>query len=518
MCGIAGIWEGLADESACGLVSSMMEQMAHRGPDAAGTYVSTNGVVGHRRLSIVDLESGDQPITDESGKRAIVANGEIYNFESLRRRLSKTRRFKTRSDTEAALHLYDALGKDVASRLDGMFAVAITDGSELFLARDPIGIKPLYYAQRDGKLVFASELKALDGNVEYAHEFPPGTWYRSDKGFHRYYELPHGSPTRCNIENTEDLCRQLRTTLERAVKKRLMSDVPVGCFLSGGVDSSIITAIARRHLGRLHTFSVGIEGSADIEAARLVSRHLDTIHHEYLLSPYEVVDELPKIIYHLESFDQDLVRSAIPCYFTARLASDYVKVVLTGEGADELFAGYHYYEKDFDRLGLGEELRRSVDSMHNINLQRVDRMTMVHSIEGRVPYLDVSLIELALGIPAEHKLYSTKGTSQTIEKWILRRACEDLLPPEILWRKKEQFDEGSGTVQLLEAGLERFSASREVPTYRNDNGGAGVRSAEERVYHRLLTEAFTTPEIVLGNVVHWSDRPGQDEGSSPRGV
>ncbi|MFQ5791184.1 MAG: asparagine synthase-related protein, partial [Acidobacteriota bacterium] len=363
-----------------------------------------------------------------------------------------------------------------------------------------------------------SELKALDGNIECAHEFPPGTWYRSDQGFHRYYELPHQAPMRWNIESVEDVCRQLRESLERSVRKRLMSDVPVGCFLSGGVDSSIITAMARRHLGRLHTFSVGVDGSADIEAARLVSRHLDTFHHEYLLSPNEVAHELPHIIYHLESFDQDLVRSAIPCYFTARLASDYVKVVLTGEGSDELFAGYHYYEKDFDRLGLGEELRRSVDSMHNINLQRVDRMTMVHSVEGRVPYLDVSLIELALGIPAEHKLYSTKGTSQTIEKWILRRACKDLLPAEILWRKKEQFDEGSGTVQLLEGILERFSASREVPTYTNEHGRPGVRSAEERLYHSLLTEAFTTPEIVLDNVVHWSDRPGQGEGSSPRGV
>jgi asparagine synthase (glutamine-hydrolysing) len=507
MCGIAGMWEGLADESARGLVSSMMEQMIHRGPDAAGTYVGANGLLGHRRLSIVDLESGDQPITDESGKGAIIANGEIYNFESLQREMSKTHRFKTRSDTEAALHLFDALGKDAASRLDGMFAVAITDGPKLFLARDPIGIKPLYYAQRDGTLLFASELKALDGNVERAYEFPPGTWYHSDQGFERYCELPRPSPVEWNSESAEELCQQLREALERSVRKRLMSGVPVGCFLSGGLDSSIITAMARRHLGRLHTFSVGVEGSPDIEAARLVSRHLDTVHHEYVLSPYEVAEELPRIVYHLESFDQDLVRSAIPCYFTARLASDYVKVILTGEGADELFAGYRYYEKDIDFLGLGEELRRSVDSMHNINLQRVDRMTMAHSIEGRVPYLDVSLIELALGVPAEHKLCSTKGTSHRIEKWILRRACEDLLPAEILWRKKEQFDEGSGTIQMLEGILERFSASCEVPNCTNEHDRPGVRSSEERVYHRLLSETFATPEIVFDNVVHWSDRP-----------
>jgi asparagine synthase (glutamine-hydrolysing) len=195
-----------------------------------------------------------------------------------------------------------------------------------------------------------------------------------------------------------------------------------------------------------------------------------------------------------------------------------VKVVLTGEGADELFAGYSYYEKDIDLLALGEELRRSVASMHNINLQRVDRMTMAHSIEGRVPYLDVSLIELALGVPSEHKLYSTRGASHRTEKWILRRACEDMLPAEIVWRKKEQFDEGSGTVQMLEGILERFSASCEAPNYTNEHDKLGVRSAEERVYHRLLSEAFTTPEIVFDNVVHWSDRPLQNEGSSARGV
>jgi asparagine synthase (glutamine-hydrolysing) len=243
---------------------------------------------------------------------------------------------------------------------------------------------------------------------------------------------------------------------------------------------------------------------------------LDTIHHETILHPDEVADELPNIVFHLESFDQDLVRSAIPCYFTARLASEYVKVVLTGEGADELFAGYLYYENEFNGPGLDEELRRSVASMHHINLQRVDRMTMAHSVEGRVPYLDVSLIELAMGIPAEQKLYSTKDASETIEKWILRRACEDLLPPEITWRKKEQFDEGSGTVRLLEGLLERFSPFSETPTDGKLQRKPGIRSAEECVYHRLLTDAFTRPEVVLDNVVHWSDRPCQDEGISAR--
>jgi asparagine synthase (glutamine-hydrolysing) len=282
-----------------------------------------------------------------------------------------------------------------------------------------------------------------------------------------------------------------------------MSDVPLGAFLSGGLDSSIIAALARKHMDRLHTFSVGIEGSRDLEAARLVSRHLDTIHHEYILTEQEVREKLPEIIYYLESFDQDLVRSAIPCYFTSRLAADYVKVILTGEGADELFGGYTYYKDIEDADFLHRELRRSITSLHNINLQRVDRMTMAHAIEGRVPFLDLTMIRLGQLIPPDMKI----AGSPPIEKWILRKAFEDLLPADITWRIKEQFDEGSGTIDMLEGVLTGVMGKTEMQNHRSRFSETQLRSAEECHYHRLFMEAFEHPEFVLANVARWAERP-----------
>jgi asparagine synthase (glutamine-hydrolysing) len=282
-----------------------------------------------------------------------------------------------------------------------------------------------------------------------------------------------------------------------------MSDVPLGAFLSGGLDSSIIAALARKHMDRLHTFSVGIEGSRDLEAARLVSSHLDTIHHEYILTEKEVRENLPEIIYYLESFDQDLVRSAIPCYFTSRLAADYVKVILTGEGADELFGGYSYYKDISDQGFLHRELRRSVASLHNINLQRVDRMTMAHAIEGRVPFLDLAMIRLGQLIPSEMKIMG----SPPIEKWILRKAFEDFLPAEIVWREKEQFDEGSGTVDMLEGVLAGVMGKTEMQNYRCRFPETQLRSAEECHYHRILMDVFENPDFVFSNAGRWSHRP-----------
>jgi len=289
--------------------------------------------------------------------------------------------------------------------------------------------------------------------------------------------------------------------------KRLMSDVPIGAFLSGGLDSSIIAALVRPHVDELHTFSVGIEGSRDLEAARTVARHLDTVHHEYVLKPEEIAASLRDILFHLESFDQDLVRSAIPCYFTARLASQEVKVILTGEGADELFAGYRYYRDYKDPALLQRELRRSIRSLHNINLQRVDRMTMAHSIEGRVPFLDMEMIELAQSIPPELKLKRAEG-SQWIDKWVLRKASEALLPAEIVWREKEQFDEGSGAVGLLSQAVDRWMSPSEATDYAGRHREARLRSAEECLYHKILCEAYPDPAPVLGNVARWADRPG----------
>jgi asparagine synthase (glutamine-hydrolysing) len=498
MCGIVGLW-GTTEEQT---VRCMMETLRHRGPDACGVHVTEHGVLGHQRLSIMDPEGGDQPIYNERGDAAIVANGEIYNFPKLRGILEAHHDLSTANDSESALHLYEDVAERAAQHLDGMFAFAIADGETLYLARDPIGIKPLYVGRRGTGLLFGSELKALDGLAQDVREFPAGTWYHSQLGFNRFYDVPDHSP---EVLSVEEHSRRIRETLERSVVKRLMSDVPVGAFLSGGLDSSIIAALAKRHLGKLHTFSVGIEGSRDLEAARLVADHLGTIHHEYVFTEREVQDSLPEVIYCLESYDQDLVRSAIPCYFTSRLAAKHVKVILTGEGADELFAGYTYYRGIKDPTGLHRELRRSVCSLHNVNLQRVDRLTMAHSLEGRVPFLDTELIDVAQRVPPDLKLYRDPR-GRLIEKWILRKACEDLLPSDILWRDKEQFDEGSGTVDIVGTGFDHILAAEHAADYVAAHASAGLRGPEECVYHKLLSEAYSGSEVVLGNVARWSFR------------
>jgi asparagine synthase (glutamine-hydrolysing) len=501
MCGIAGIWGRVEP----GPVRAMMASQRHRGPDGDGLYAHPGGgVLGHTRLAIMDPRGGQQPIHNEDRSAAVVANGMIYNHPQLRRRLRRAHRFGSDSDSETILHVFEEHGMDTPRLLDGMFAFAIASGERLFLARDPVGIKPLYYARSasasgDEALYFASELKALCPLAGEIKEFPPGSCYDSRTGFRRYYLVPDRIPRELPLETH---LRRVRETVEAAVVKRLLSDVPLGAFLSGGLDSSVIAAIARRHMPELHTFSVGIEGSRDLQAARRAAEHIGTIHHEYVYTAAEVLEKLPEIVYYLESFDQDLVRSAIPTYFCARLAAEHVKVVLTGEGADELFAGYAYH-KSIDRgEALHRELRRSVTRLHNVNLQRVDRMTMRHGIEARVPFLDTGVIELAQSVSPEWKLYRN-GAGRLVEKWILRKAFEDLLPPDILWRDKEQFDEGSGMVDLIPAVLDRAPSAGDAAAYAAQHAGDRLRTAEECLYHRLLVSQFEHPEAVLANVGRW---------------
>ena len=341
-------------------------------------------------------------------------------------------------------------------------------------------------------------MKALADWADDIHEFPQGHFFDSQVGFVQYYAVPTADPIERPLAEQIKLVRQ---SLEEAVASHLMSDVPVGAFLSGGLDSSVIAAMARKHVRELHTFSVGVEGSNDILAARRVAAHIGSIHHEYLFTPAEVIAKLPEIIHSLESFDQDLVRSAIPCYFCSRLSADYVKVILTGEGADELYAGYKYHKDVRDAATLHKELCRTVTTLHNINLQRVDRLTMLHSIEGRVPFLDTNFIATSLSIPAEHKIV-TMPNGQRMEKWILRKACEDLLPPDIVWRTKEQFDEGSGTVDLLREALDGLIEKMDASAYQA-RATEYLRSPEEAVYHKLLVESYRRPQVIMPNVARW---------------
>lgn len=495
MCGIAGTFdEHVRDGPWCEDVLSMLESLRHRGPDGTRAAFVGRAALGHTRLAIMDPEGGDQPLLDGPAGRGVVVNGEIYNWRQLRSELDGKHRFDTESDSEVLLPLFDEAETNMAELLDGMFAFALADGDRLVLGRDPIGIKPIYVGRAGDGWRFASEMKALDGDVEQIELVPPGHVWDSAEGYSRYYQIPD-PVSREDIPAGEHRHR-LRRAVVDAVEKRLMADVPLGAFLSGGLDSSIIAAIAARDLPGLPTFTVGLEGSPDLLAARRVAAHIGSDHHELTITREDVQRELPEIVYHLESFDRDVVRSAIPTWFVARLAAQRVKTVLTGEGADELFAGYAYYrELAVDRLP--GELTDSIRRMHNVNLQRVDRMTMAHGLEARVPILDTAVIAAAQQIPIGLKLRS--ATPKPVEKWILRSAFEDLLPSDVVWRTKAQFDEGSGTTDIVDQLAQ--SAGSTTAAWRRS--AVPLRSAEEALYHRLFTDAFSHPAAMEPLVGRW---------------
>lgn len=478
MCGIAGI-VGEADEA---LLRRMLDAMRHRGPDDQGVFVDDGIAVGQDRLSIIDVAGGHQPILDESGRGCIVANGEIYNYRQLEKGLDN-HTFRTRTDSEVPLHLYEDVGPEVASRLDGMFALAIWDGSNLYLARDPIGIKPLYFAIYDGSFYFASEAKALlAAGITAIREFPNGHWYRTDRGFHAYAEWRMEKQPPSDLGAT---IAELRRLLDRAVEKRLMSEVPLGTFCSGGLDSTLVTAIAATHLPKFHTFSTGMAGAPDLESALRASEHLGTTHHIREFTADEVLDHLPNVIWHLESFDAALVRSAVPTYFVSELARKHVTVVLTGEGADELYAGYRYL-RDLPSAALDSELVRITRALHHLNLQRTDRMTMAHGLEGRVPYLDWAHIGFALGLPPEWKIHG----AERVEKWILRTAFAGSLPEEILLRGKEKFAEGTGSVDVVRQEAERQVSDAEFERMREETRPLELRTKEEAYCYRVFRDRF----------------------------
>ncbi|PWJ10197.1 asparagine synthase (glutamine-hydrolyzing) [Jannaschia seohaensis] len=507
MCGFVVLWR-VGDET---LASRMIEKIAHRGPDA--TQVLHPGgapiVMAHCRLSIIGPEDGAQPIYD--GGDTLVVNGEIYNHADLRAILGESA-FETASDSETVLHLYREGRARWVSRLDGMFAFVLATKDRIIAARDPLGIKPLYMARirrADGSegVAFASELKAFDGvglsEVE-VEAIAPGALFDSVDGVRPWYRTPAGTAELEPGLSERAIWSELRLVLEEAVAKWMVADVEVGSFLSGGLDSSIIAALAakvraRRGLPPLKTFAVGTEGSPDLAAARKVAAHIGSDHHEHVFTPEDIAAALPHVIYHLESADVDLVRSAVPTHFAARLARAQVKAVLTGEGADELFAGYTYHH-DYvdDPRGLADELTRSLGTMHNINLQRVDRVTMAESLEARTPFLDRDLIDFAQSIPAALKLRRTdpdaaESTGATTEKWILRKACADLLPHDLVWRKKAQFDEGSGMVDALQDALRLAGAETPV-----------TRATERAYYEAQLRSAFETPDRILANAGAWT--------------
>lgn len=488
------------------LGEDLLSRLHHRGPDGSGTRQVGSTWLGHTRLAIVDLDGGEQPLRTDDGERWVVANGEIYNHDDLRARLGSG--FVTHSDSEVVLHVIDRLGARGVHDMRGMYAFAsATRAGEVVLGRDPLGVKPLYWATVDGRVLAASELWAFPvGMREHVEEFPPGHTWTSDEGLHAFVDL-RTDPLGVDVEppppfeEREEARVAIRECLVSAVRERMMADVPVGVFLSGGLDSSIIAAILVRESAPgtvVRSFAAGTEGSSDLAAARVVAEYLGTEHHERIYSDADVVAVLADVVRATESYEPSLVRSAVPNFLLSELAAKQVKVVLTGEGADELFAGYHHL-RDLDTTALRQALADGVDALHHLNLQRCDRATMAHGLEARVPFLSRDMLALALRIPMEWKLLGDDGHDQAQEKALLREAFAGWLPEGILWRRKEQFGDGSGTAAVMARHAETLVPDEDWESARLP-GLLPARSREELGYQRVFAEHLggIRAEQVLG--------------------
>lgn len=459
MCGILAVINGTYDQEGrsidrkpvldTGLIREMSKKMGHRGPDESDLHLTEKGhILSHERLSIIDLHTGKQPIqgTDTAW---MVHNGEIYNHRELRETTLKGHSFRTTSDSEVIVHLYEEFGYDFCNKLDGVFAFVVIDGDDFIAGRDPIGVKPLYYGtDAEGRMYFSSEMKTIaDQCVEFS-AFPPGHFYTPKTGFVRYF-----APKWFNYETaTEKLdLTKLRESLIDATKKRLMSDVPLGVLLSGGLDSSLTSSIACRLMEgtgqTLHSFSIGLDAEApDLIAARKVAEYLGTEHHEIYFTIEEGIEILEKLVWHLETYDVTSIRASTPMYFMSKAITDLgVKVVLSGEGADEIFGGYLYFRNAPTPEDFQKETIDRVQRLSTADCLRADKSTMAHGLEARVPFLDKAFLQTAMEIEPEHK---QPKTYDGIEKYILRKAFDTperpFLPDEVLWRQKEQFSDGVG--------------------------------------------------------------------------
>jgi asparagine synthase (glutamine-hydrolysing) len=446
MCGILAIIGKGKDEQ---LVKQLSKRMSHRGPDESDLLLTPNGhFLSHERLSIIDLQSGRQPIqgTDSAW---MVHNGEIYNHRQLRDTVLKRHSFRTKSDSEVIVHLYEEFGCDFLDKLDGDFAFVVVDGDDFIAGRDPMGVKPLYYGMDEqGRVYFSSEMKPIADQCKAFSTFPPGHYYTPKTGFVKYYRPGYEDFTKADKEVDMEL---LRETLTRAVEKRLMSDVPIGVLLSGGLDSSLTSAIAARLLGKkgktLHSFSIGLDAMApDAVAARKVAEFLGTEHHEVYFTIEQGIAILDKLIWHLETYDVTSIRASTPMYFLSKAITDMrIKVVLSGEGADEIFGGYLYFRNAPSAEDFQKETIERVGKLFTADLLRADKSTMAHGLEARVPFLDKAFLDIAMLVKPEEKQPKTYDGK---EKYILRKAFDTpenpYLPQEVLWRQKEQFSDGVG--------------------------------------------------------------------------
>ncbi|MGE8341266.1 MAG: asparagine synthase B [Flavobacterium sp.] len=459
------------------LVKELSERMLHRGPDESDVRIMENGsILCHESLSIIDLNSGRQPIQG-TDKAWMVHDGEIYNYQELKNTVLQHHTFRTESDSEVIVHLYEEFGYDFCNKLDGDFAFVVVDGDKYIAGRDPIGVKPLYYGLDErGRIYFSSEMKAIADQCKSFSTFPPGHYYTAKTGFVKYYHPEYEDHK--NANQTLDL-GLIRESLIQATRKRLLTEVPLGVVLSGGLDTSLISAITSRLLKekgqKLHSFSIGLDADApDNIAARKAAEFLGTEHHEIHFSVEEGVKVLEKVIYHIETYDIISVRSGVPMYLLSKaIAEQGIKVILSGEGADEVFGGHLYFRNAPSEEEFQDETIERVQKLFTADLLRADKTTMANGLEVRIPFLDTEFLDVAIRIKTEEK---QPKSYDGVEKYILRKAFDTpedpYLPSEVLWRQKEQFSDGVGynwVDELIEycasqvTDEQLFGASAEFP-------------------------------------------------------
>ena len=513
MCGIVGVFELKKDANELRpMVLEMSKKLRHRGPDWSGIYCGEKAIIAHERLSIVDPQSGRQPLYSKDRRLILGVNGEIYNHREIRERYKDKYEFMTMSDCEVILALYADKGKDFLDELNGIFAFVLYDElNDCYLAaRDHMGIVPLYIGwDIYGNLFFASELKALEGTCRKIEAFPPGNYFFSRNGeFTKWYQRDWVSYDSLKEEKTD--ISLLREALEKAVHRQMMSDVPYGVLLSGGLDSSVISAVTKKYAARrietddskeawwpqLHSFAVGLEGSPDLIAAREVADHIGTVHHEIHITVQEGLDAVRDVIYFLETYDVTTVRAATPMYLMARVIKSMgVKMVLSGEGADEVFGGYLYFHKAPGPREFHEETVRKLGKLHLYDCLRANKALAAWGVEGRVPFLDKEFLDVAMRINPADKM----AGNGKIEKWILRKAFEDYLPEKIVWRQKEQFSDGVGyawidTLKEMTSGKvsdEMMASARYMFPVNTP------RNKEEYYYRALFTEHFPSEAAAM---------------------
>lgn len=506
MCGFVGVFD--LKEKAHDLrpqVLKMSKKIRHRGPDWSGVFSCDQAILSHERLSIVDPESGGQPLYSKDRKLVLAVNGEIYNHLEIRKRIGNTYEFQTMSDCEVILALYREKGIDFLEDLNGIFAFALYDEEKdvYLVARDHIGIIPLYQGwDRSGNYYVASELKSLEGVCNKIEEFLPGKYlYSPDGEVKTWYEREWTSYDAVK-DNGADIS-VLRKALEDAVHRQLMSDVPYGVLLSGGLDSSIISAIAKKYAAyriesqdseraywpNLHSFAVGLVGSPDLAAAQKVAKHIGSVHHEIHFTVQEGLDALRDVIYHLETYDVTTVRASTPMYLLARVIKSMgVKMVLSGEGADEIFGGYLYFHKAPNAKAFHEETVRKLSKLHLYDCLRANKSLAAWGVEGRVPFLDKEFLDVAMRINPEEKM----ARNGRMEKWILRKAFEDYLPESVAWRQKEQFSDGVGYnwIDSLKAMVAEKVTDEQMLTAKFRFPINTPMSKEEYYYRSIFTEHF----------------------------